>query len=563
MDKSDSVELGVDYEQLPVAIEVDEEINGEDGLVSTNAPILASSLSQQAFEMTVEGITLMDTGYDMLPDAPSAQGNAPSVSPPYSQFSSRSSTATTTPRPMLPTLKFTPLQRQIWTEYIETGIVQLTDLQVVALSFKSNSVTGCMSYYFDNPALFAEDRMASTDSPSLRQALLQKHHLSSSSTSAKSNAPLLPVESMPAVMRVCCICQDELRIDEMYILDCSASHSLCLPCLTQYIRINTLGDANTQPHIPACPLANGPSGCRHLLSENEVCQVAEMAMDYYTESGEPLVKKLDGVAIQKAIRKLYLAKAHRDHHHMQCVNCAASDDESSWFALSSDGDAMRVACPKCGLDFCSQCQRSPCHFDCQCDEVVAYSRAWNEWLQGGRDVFLEELRRQSEAFNAAFADFQTKQKEVAAGNDRFRELQENEAFKAARCKRCPRCQRIIEKLDGCDAMICGQNYHGGDVQNGCGHTFNWSQAAAYVADVGQRRTPAEINTPAPAQAQQVHHQICEGVPLPCDNCSQPIVGPCIRCINCPSYNICLQCSTLDELQSDTHTRAHICTVIFE
>ncbi len=35
---------------------------------------------------------------------------------------------------------------------------------------------------------------------------------------------------------------------------------------------------------------------------------------------------------------------------------------------------------------------------------------------------------------------------MAAANDRYRELQENEAFKAARCKRCPRCQRIIEKV---------------------------------------------------------------------------------------------------------------------
>jgi hypothetical protein len=115
-----------------------------------------------------------------------------------------------------------------------------------------------------------------------------------------------------------------------------------------------------------------------------------------------------------------------------------------------------------------------------------------------------------------FYDSQLSQQEVRAANDRFRELQENEAFKAARCKRCPHCQRIIEKvsyfaiclsrtlisvlqLDGCDAMICGQNYHGGDVQNGCGRAFNWTTAPAYVADVGARRTPAEVDIPAPAQ----------------------------------------------------------------
>jgi hypothetical protein len=96
---------------------------------------------------------------------------------------------------------------------------------------------------------------------------------------------------------------------------------------------------------------------------------------------------------------------------MQCVNCAALDEESSWFALPEDQQgAMCVSCPKCGLDFCSQCQRSPCHYQgTRCDEVVAYSRAWNEWLGGGRDVFLEELRRQSAQFAAAFSEFQNKQ----------------------------------------------------------------------------------------------------------------------------------------------------------
>ncbi len=53
-------------------------------------------------------------------------------------------------------------------------------------------------------------------------------------------------------------------------------------------------------------------------------------------------------------------------------------------------------------------------------------------------------------------------------------------------------------MDGCDLMTCGQNYHGGDKQNGCGQGFRWTAAPAYVANTGAKRTPAEINTPAPA-----------------------------------------------------------------
>ncbi len=75
---------------------------------------------------------------------------------------------------------------------------------------------------------------------------------------------------------------------------------------------------------------------------------------------------------------------------MRCVNCTGDDDEGAcWFALPEGTTCMRVDCPRCHTDFCSQCQRSPCHYRSSCEEVVAYSRAWNEWLQGGRDGFID------------------------------------------------------------------------------------------------------------------------------------------------------------------------------
>lgn len=40
-------------------------------------------------------------------------------------------------------------------------------------------------------------------------------------------------------------------------------------------------------------------------------------------------------------------------------------------------------------------------------------------------------------------------------------------------KKCPKCGRLIEKLEGCDAMVCGNDAHGGNAQNGCGHSFSW------------------------------------------------------------------------------------------
>ena len=57
--------------------------------------------------------------------------------------------------------------------------------------------------------------------------------------------------------------------------------------------------------------------------------------------------------------------------------------------------------------------------------------------------------------------------------------------------------------------------------------------------------------------------IMEGLALNCDNCNSPIVGPLIRCINCPVYNLCFKCSsTVDFGESDEgHSKEHICEVV--
>jgi hypothetical protein len=81
---------------------------------------------------------------------------------------------------------------------------------------------------------------------------------------------------------------------------------------------------------------------------------------------------------------------------MNCVRCPCcpADDESEcyWVARpeGSDGRNVRakVDCPTCGADFCSACLRSPYHYRYDCNEIVNYSRAWLDWVGGGRDRYL-------------------------------------------------------------------------------------------------------------------------------------------------------------------------------
>jgi len=72
---------------------------------------------------------------------------------------------------------------------------------------------------------------------------------------------------------------------------------------------------------------------------------------------------------------------------------------------------------------------------------------------------------------------------------RLREMEEHEALLATTCRLCPHCGVTIHKIDGCNSMLCGGDYHGGNLQTGCGRNFDWSTAVPYVAaDLSALRT---------------------------------------------------------------------------
>lgn len=110
------------------------------------------------------------------------------------------------------------------------------------------------------------------------------------------------------------------------------------------------------------------------------------------------------------------------------------------------------------------------------------------------------------------------EEEVKVAEQNWQLLVADETFKQSRCKYCPNCNRVIERIDGCDTMVCGQNAHGGNIQNGCGHGFNWLEAGAYVPDAGNRRTITPFAGTPPDEVSRVQHQIVEGEHLKCDVC---------------------------------------------
>ena len=89
-----------------------------------------------------------------------------------------------------------------------------------------------------------------------------------------------------------------------------------------------------------------------------------------------------------------------------------------------------------------------------------------------RNRYLTMRAQQDTTYANQLNDYNKKNKENEDRNNelrrRYDELINDEQYKATNCRLCPSCKRVVQRLEGCDSMICGQDAHGGNVQSGCG-----------------------------------------------------------------------------------------------
>lgn len=69
---------------------------------------------------------------------------------------------------------------------------------------------------------------------------------------------------------------------------------------------------------------------------------------------------------------------------------------------------------------------------------------------------------------------------------------------------------------------CGQNAHGGNIQNGCGQAFNWNEAGPYFADIGTKSSIKPFKETPPAEISRVRHFIMDSQAVKCDHCQANI-----------------------------------------
>ena len=93
-------------------------------------------------------------------------------------------------------------------------------------------------------------------------------------------------------------------------------------------------------------------------------------------------------------------------------------------------------------------------------------------------------------------------------------------------------------------MVCGQNYHGGDTQNGCGAKFDWLDAQKYVSQINQPRF--QTTHYKPPKVLKDHY------PYKCDHCLKFIMGIRFECVNCECCNYCEDCEEKATLTHKNH-----------
>lgn len=277
--------------------------------------------------------------------------------------------------------------------------------------------------------------------------------------------------------------------------------------------------------LPACPLS---AHCGHLLTRDQLEDILNGREDATT-----VMSRFDLLAQRRGLQALGA---------FPCARESCQD----WIVPSKPGKQQLVECPGCKIRFCSLCKRKPYHWRIGCcADAAAVDDAWHAWLRSGRDDYVARLAVAYPDFLTALEELNSKKAEqakmLAEAEARKKEFLEMEDWKVRNCKCCPKCHRVINKVDGCDSMVCGRNYHGGDVQNGCGESFKWSSAPAYRRQTADhiRRVEGAAFGPAPQLAVWEYQP---GSYLRCAMCKQAIEGPLFLCIDCNACCACLLCA---------------------
>lgn len=296
---------------------------------------------------------------------------------------------------------------------------------------------------------------------------------------------------------------------------CPTNHRFCAECMRH--------------HIGAVPLPRCPM-CEHKLDETDfvLLNVSQDRLEAFREA------------------RLKIALDTWEQRGETLVRCLRSECSNA-VVFPSDSGRQRFVCGTCGAaPFCTKCRQTPYHFHADCGRVQPLREQWLAWISGGREDYHGKARiaAENDCRNQALFD------SIARHN----ELEADERWKAANCRLCPSCKRPISKVEGCDSMVCGRAYHGGDQQPGCGREFNWREAEPYIAHARRRDLPSLPSSRM--RGRGVFHPFAA-----CSLCgTQGLAGLRFKCIHCKDFEVCSSC---ESRMANLHEADHVFEIFFE
>jgi len=307
---------------------------------------------------------------------------------------------------------------------------------------------------------------------------------------------------------------------------CPEKHRFCEDCLRHHI------DAVL---FPSCPFV----GCTYELGENDFKLLCVSTTRIESFQQAKLGCALDKLAGQGET----------------LVRCLRTECEYAAVVDASEG-RVPFECPACAAPaFCSQCRQVPYHYSAECSEVQDLREQWLKWLSGGRDAYHGYARK------AERSELDVKQNEALQDAiKRHNELEADELWKARHCRLCPHCSRPVVKIDGCNQMVCGRDYHGGEQQQGCGSSFKWQAADSYVARVERKGLPDMSKEELQVRGSGVFHPFIDCTLCGTEDACAGIAGLRFRCLHCKDFDVCGDCEP--RLGSE-HNPEHVFEIMFE
>ena len=209
----------------------------------------------------------------------------------------------------------------------------------------------------------------------------------------------------------CPVCFDDFLLSEMYTVPCNREHRFCHDDIKRHISSEL-----SRKSIPSCPLC---LNTHHTFSAADIRQLF---------GSGPELDRFSSISASS-----FFANSP---NFFPCP----TPDCAQYIALPSRSHQCIIRCPSCAVDFCSRC-RERHHYGIRCELVPAATAQWLYWTtSGSRDTDAARRRRE--------------------------ELRRDEEWKEAHCRLCPHCLRAVERIDGCNAMMCGRDIAGGNRQAG-------------------------------------------------------------------------------------------------